>query len=410
MTRLDAAERDARLRLMQADGVGPAAIKVLAGAVPSAEEALRVGVDAWRALGLSDAHVSALDAAAHNPVEVNWPDGWDLYWPADEAYPGLLAAIDDPPMIWVRGNVAMLHQFCTAIVGTRKCSDYGRRTASMLSGALVAAGACVVSGLAYGIDAAAHRGALEEHGSTVAVMGCGPGRVYPGGHRTLQRQIAEQGALVSEFLPGAKPAPWHFPRRNRIISGLCRATIVVEAYDSGGALATAARAREQERDIFVVPGSIEMPMARGSNRLLADGASPVVSPMDLVDRLRLLGYLPRVERARRTDGGRMEDRGQSVERRGHGSRNGPAPLPGGLTDGEERILKVLSTEKLTPEVIMDRARILPLVFWSALARLEAARHVRILPGGRYGRSSGRGPGVAPKKRASRSTPPGDRLA
>jgi len=228
-SRLSAEERDARLRIMQADGIGSAAIKVLAAATSSAAEALSLGMDAWRALGgLDERHVAALQAAERAPVDIAWPDGWDLYWPADGDYPPLLREIDDPPMFWAMGDVAMLHQFCVAVVGTRKCSDYGRRTAYMLSGALVAAGACVVSGLAYGIDAAAHKGALVEEGSTVAVMGCGPGRVYPGGNRSLQKRIGDEGVLVSEFLPDAKPAPWHFPRRNRIISGLCKATVVVE--------------------------------------------------------------------------------------------------------------------------------------------------------------------------------------
>ncbi len=401
MTRLDTAEREARLRLMRADGLGPRGVKVLSGAAASAGDALSMGVDRWRALeGLTERHVAALRDTMRAPLDVSWPDGWDMYWPADENYPKLLRAIDDPPMFWVMGDVAMLQQFCTAIVGTRKCSEYGRRTAYMLSGALVAAGACVVSGLAYGIDAAAHKGALVEGGSTVAVMGCGPGRVYPGGHRSLQQRIAEEGALVSEFLPGAKPAPWHFPRRNRIISGLCKATIVVEAYDSGGALVTAARAREQNRDVYVVPGSMEMPMARGSNRLLADGASIVVSPLDLVVKLRHSKYLPEVV----APGSAGDGNGDAA--------NGPQPIPPDLTDTEQRILKALSTAKLTPEVIMDRARILPPAFWSGLARLEASGLVRILPGGRYGRP-GTGPGTGRHRHikiASRSTPPGDRLA
>jgi DNA processing protein len=173
--------------------------------------------------------------------------------------PPLLSAIHDPPKrLFVRGDAdpAILAGPAVAVVGARACSSYGRQVARMLGRELAAAGVVVVSGLARGIDGEAHRGALEAGGHTVAVLGCGIDRDYPAVHTSLARAIAARSLLVSEYAPGVEPAPWRFPARNRIIAGLCVATVVVEARERSGALITADFALEDGREVFAVPGEI----------------------------------------------------------------------------------------------------------------------------------------------------------
>jgi DNA processing protein len=206
------------------------------------------------------------------------------------AYPPLLAAIHDPPArLYLRGQgtVGMLSGPAAAIVGTRSCSPYGAQIARLLGRELAGAGATVVSGLARGIDAEAHRGALEAGGPTVAVFGCGIDRDYPRAHAALAARIAEVGLLVSEYEPGVPPAPWHFPARNRIIAGLALVTIIVEARERSGALITADFALEEGREVFAVPGEITSALSRGTNHLLRLGAAPLVEPADAIAALGL---------------------------------------------------------------------------------------------------------------------------
>jgi DNA processing protein len=172
-----------------------------------------------------------------------------------------------------------------AVVGARGCSGYGARVARTLGRELAAAGLVVVSGLARGIDAEAHRGALEASGLTVGVLGCGVDRDYPAAHRELAARIAERGLVVSEYAPGVQPAPWRFPARNRIVAGLAAATIVVEARERSGALITADLALEEGRDVFAVPGEITSRLSDGSNGLLRLGAIPLLRSTDVLDQL-----------------------------------------------------------------------------------------------------------------------------
>jgi DNA processing protein len=176
----------------------------------------------------------------------------------------------------------MLAQTAVAIVGARACSPYGAQVARMLGRELASAGVAVVSGLARGIDGEAHRGALETNGHTVAVLGCGIDRDYPATHATLAQSIGERSLIISEYEPGVEPAPWRFPARNRIIAGLCAATIVVEARERSGALITADFALEEGREVFAVPGEIGSALSAGTNALLKLGASPVTTPGDVL--------------------------------------------------------------------------------------------------------------------------------
>jgi DNA processing protein len=206
----------------------------------------------------------------------------------------LLAAIHDPPSeVFVRGSgeLADLSRPAVAIVGARACSAYGRSVARSLARELAAAGVVVVSGMARGIDGDAHRGALDAGGITVAVLGCGVDRDYPAAHAELARRICERGLVVSEYEPGIEPAPWRFPARNRIIAGLCQATVVVEARERSGALITADFALEEGRDVLAVPGEITSSLSGGTNALLRLGAVPVTCASDVFE---VFGFAPMV--------------------------------------------------------------------------------------------------------------------
>lgn len=205
---------------------------------------------------------------------------------SDRAFPPLLRAIHDPPPgLFLRGDagIDLLSQPAVAIVGARACSAYGRQVARSLGRDLAAAGLVVVSGLARGVDAEAHRGALEASGLTVAVLGCGIDRDYPAAHRELAKQVAATGLVVSEYAPGVEPAPWRFPARNRIVAGLCSATVVVEARERSGALITADFALEEGREVLAVPGEITSALAAGANALLRLGATPLTCAQDVLE-------------------------------------------------------------------------------------------------------------------------------
>jgi DNA processing protein len=204
-------------------------------------------------------------------------------------FPPLLAAIHDPPpSLFVRGGeVELLSRPAVAVVGARSCSSYGRSVARSLGRELGAAGLVVVSGMARGVDGEAHRGVLEAEGVTVAVLGCGIDRNYPAAHAELARRICERGLVVSEYEPGVEPAPWRFPARNRIIAGLCRATVVVEARERSGALITADFALEEGREVLAVPGEITNALAAGTNALLRLGATPVTCAADVLEAFGL---------------------------------------------------------------------------------------------------------------------------
>ncbi len=203
-------------------------------------------------------------------------------------YPRLLAEISDPPTcIWSRGDRALLSATAVAVIGARAASPEGLIAASEIAFDLARAGIVVVSGLARGIDAAAHRGALDAGGKTIAVLGTGIDRVYPAENERLHDEIASSGLLLTELAPGTPPLEWHFPRRNRIISGLSRAVVVVEARDKSGSLITARLAADQGRDVMAVPGTIVGGRNRGANALLRDGAKLVESAVDILQELGL---------------------------------------------------------------------------------------------------------------------------
>lgn len=263
-TEQDLTEREAWLALALIPEVGSATFYRLMQALGSAEAVLRANREALAQVPGINRQVA--QAIASFP----WRDTLDrelrvietrdlgLKRFGDEGYPELLAAIHSPPpILYLRGTIRPEDRAAVAIVGSRMASPYGTAIAEQISGALAQRGVTIVSGMARGIDAAAHRGALRAGGRTLAVLGCGVGVTYPPEHAELADQIAAQGALISEFPIFTPPKPSHFPRRNRIISGLTRGVVVIEAGLDSGALITANYALEQGRDVFAVPGKIK---------------------------------------------------------------------------------------------------------------------------------------------------------
>ncbi|MGZ9234308.1 MAG: DNA-processing protein DprA [Anaerolineales bacterium] len=210
-----------------------------------------------------------------------------LTW-EDEAYPQRLKEIDQPPpVLYIRGEYLPDDLFAVAIVGTRRVTPYGRQITEELAAFLAANGITVISGLARGVDALAHQTALKAGGRTIGVLGSGVDKIYPPEHRALAEKMMERGAIMSDYAPGTPPDASNFPPRNRIISGLSLAVVVVEAGETSGALITAEFAAEQGREIFAVPGSILAPQSKGTNKLIQNGALPLLSVHDLMQALDL---------------------------------------------------------------------------------------------------------------------------
>ena len=214
----------------------------------------------------------------------------------DSMYPPRLKEIHDPPpILYLRGQILPQDERSVAIVGTRKASAYGREAANTITTDLAHNGVTVVSGLARGIDAVAHRAALDVSSRTIAVLGHGLDSIYPAEHTRLAREVEECGALLSEYPLGLRPNARNFPRRNRLMSGMTLGTLVVEAGDVSGALLTVSHALEQNREVFCVPGSIFSPLSRGANMLIQDGAKLVLSAKDVLEELNLTIVAPQIE-------------------------------------------------------------------------------------------------------------------
>jgi DNA processing protein len=216
--------------------------------------------------------------------------GISVAHPGHPSYPRLLAEISGrPSILYIRGELAPADDASVAIVGTRRATPYGRQAAERIAAELAQGGVTVISGLARGVDAAAHRAALEAGGRTIAVLGSGPDVIYPAEHRRLADQILESGAILSELPPGAKPDAQNFPARNRIVSGMTLGTVIIEAPMRSGALITASFAADQGREVFVIPGSVFAQTAEGTNALLRDGARLVRDGADILEDLGLGG-------------------------------------------------------------------------------------------------------------------------
>lgn len=285
----------------------------------------------------------------------------------DPRYPALLKEISDPPpLLFVQGDPAVLNTPQLAIVGSRNPTPGGRQTATDFARFLATSGLTITSGLAAGIDGAAHLGALETDTPTLAVTGTGLDRVYPAHHRELAHRIAAQGALVSELLPGTPPVAANFPRRNRIISGLSIGTLVVEAARQSGSLITARMASEQGREVFAIPGSIHNPLARGCHALIRQGAKLVEQAEDILEELApLLGSL--------------------ISEPGTEEKNS-ADEPRKWDQEYQQLMSALDFNPTPVDLLIERSGLTADAVSSMLLLLELEGFVSAAPGGRYCRT------------------------
>lgn len=282
-------------------GIGPTRLRALLDYFGDLESAWHASEMALRSAGLDRRSLESLLAARSSLdldtvlAQIEDEGAHILTWES-AAYPRLLLEINaPPPVLYVKGALTEADAWAVGVVGTRRASVYGREVARRLSGSLARNGITIVSGMARGIDAEAHRAALSNGGRTIAVLGCGVDLVYPPEHRKLAREIEKNGALVSDYPLGTKPEGRNFPPRNRIISGLSLGVLVVEAGRRSGALITADYAAEQGRDVFAIPGSIMTKGSVGTNTLIQDGAKLVLTPEDMLEELNLTMVAEQVE-------------------------------------------------------------------------------------------------------------------
>ena len=282
----------------------------------------------------------------------------------DPTYPARLKMIaDPPPLLYITGTLTEQDELAVAIVGARRATAAGRAVTEELSHDLAGAGMTVVSGLARGVDAAAHRGALAAQGRTIAVLGSGIDRTYPPEHERLRRQIEERGAIVSEVPMGAPPHSHHFPRRNRIISGLSLGVIVTEAAVDSGSLITARMAAEQGREVFAVPGFVKENTSRGTNALLKEGAALIERAQDVIDAV-----MPQLEPALRL---RLQPSREKREQSDH------------LGQEEQLVYDALSYDPLTVDDMIIATGLSVSMVVVSLLSLELRQRVTQLPGHRY---------------------------
>lgn len=367
-------DRRALVALGLVPGVGSARVRALVSALGSATAVMAA----------RPAQLAAVDGVGRQTAEAiaRWDDdpavdrlleraeraGARPVALADADYPPLLRRIyDPPPLLWVRGRLAPEDDDGVAVVGTRKASDYGRRVAEEVAAGLAGHGLTVVSGLAYGIDIAAHAAALDAGGRTVAVLGSGVDRIYPARHAGLVRRLLEsdRGAVVSELPPGTEPEAGHFPRRNRIVAGMTLGTVIAESRERGGALLTAALALEEGREVFAAPAPL-FSETTGTNRLIQRGYAALLTSADEI--AEVLAPLRRHPQAT-------------------GAANAAeAPLPADLTAVERRLLDALGTDPRPFDAVVDAAGVDASTGLVYLLQLEFRGLVRQLAGKQFYRS------------------------
>ncbi|MBN3790656.1 DNA-processing protein DprA [Burkholderia sp. Ac-20353] len=422
---LSVAELRAWLRLADAPGLTPAVLRVLLNAFGSPAALLDAPDDALAAASSPAAAQAVRDSLrddldARTDATLAWLDapGNRIVTLGDPAYPPrLLDLHDPPPLLYVKGRVALLHARSIAIVGSRHATPQGLADATRFARVLSDAGLAIISGLALGIDGAAHRGGLDGRSGTLAVIGTGADLVYPARHRALAHEIAAHGAIVSEWRLGTPGRASHFPQRNRLIAALASGVLVVEAAPRSGSLITARLANEMGRDVFAVPGSIHAPLAQGCHALIRDGAKLTATPSDVLDE-----YGPsewsrdapgNAETGATTAVGSSGDAGavgagvSTVDNEGknagaesnlvsvantnspaHAGTNGgttPSATPALCDKTEQLVLAALGYGPVTYEWLAEHSGLSDDALHCALLALELAGRVASLPGGRFAR-------------------------
>ncbi|MFO7813250.1 MAG: DNA-processing protein DprA [Pelovirga sp.] len=360
------------LRLHMNPGIGRAALFKLYRHFGCFSVAVKATSRAWQQAGIrTDLHATLPSSTApalramQNKIAAQ---GIRIisYW--DDDYPALLKTIYDPPaVLYTRGNLP--DRECFAIVGSRKATSAGLELARELAGKLAAQGICIVSGMARGVDSAAHLGAVEVQGHTIAVLGCGVDQVYPRENTRLYHQIIERGAVISEHPPGTGPVARHFPGRNRIISGLAHGVLIVEAAAGSGSLITADFALEQGRELFATPGAVHHPNSQGPHQLLKDGAQLVTDSNDILQAL--WPEQLRMHKPKRTPMSPPSD---------------PQP-PVNLDPTSQAVYQLLGENPLHHDEIARKCALTPMSLSAILLDLELRGGAKQLPGGHYIRGS-----------------------
>lgn len=357
------------MRLARTHGVGPRTAPALLAAFGSLD-AIFAASPAALSGHLNPAQVRAIleppsaDTRRLVDATLRWLEqpGRAVLALGQPGYPALLAAIPDPPLLlYINGHAELLAGPALAIVGSRNASTQGKANAQAFAAALSGAGMTIVSGLALGVDAAAHEGALKGPGGTVAVIGTGPDLVYPARNRALAERIAQDGCIVSEYPVGTPPLPSNFPKRNRIISGLAAGVLVVEAAAQSGSLITARQAAEQGRDVFAIPGSIHAALSKGCHELIREGAKLVDGAADVLEAMAfspLATVRPVPSAAQDGAGGRADDGGQDAA-----------------------LLAALGHDPADPDTLLARLGGTPGELSTRLLMLELAGSIERLPGG-----------------------------
>ncbi len=376
------------LRLQMTAEVGPVRLRKLTerfGSLDAVLSASMSQLESVSSIGPSVAKSifrSRSDDAVDREIERASDCGVRIVCLEDEGYPQALRAITDPPIcLYIRGRVEPCDCVAVAIVGTRRCSHYGREQAMRFGETLGAAGLTIVSGLARGIDSHAHRGALHGGGRTIAVLGNGLASVYPPEHESLADEIAAAGALVSEFPIDSQPAPEHFPRRNRIIAGLSLGVIIIEAGRGSGALITGRLALDYNREVFALPGRVDRPQTTaGVHSLIRDGQAKLITCLeDVLDELGQVG----------------EVMGRGTEASTSGEKAGSVtPVLPKLAEHERRVLEAITDDADDADTIMSRTGMDAAQVMSVLTSLQLKGLIRQLPGPRFVRRTARDGGGA----------------
>ncbi len=366
------------LALTHVPSLGPIRIHSLFEAFESPSAVLNAGLSGWTQAGLSQKLIQHLSSPDWDKVDADlkWleQDNASILTLDDERYPPLLKSIPDaPPVLYVLGQPEILKLPQLAIVGSRNPTHAGKDIAHDFAAYLTSMGMTVTSGMALGIDTAAHQGALdsmkserEGHGFTVAVTGTGLDRVYPSKNRDIAHNIAENGVLVSEYAPGTPPLPGNFPRRNRIISGLSMGVLVVEAALQSGSLITARLAIEQGREVFAVPGSIHHPLAKGCHELIRQGAKLVETAEHILEELGGFAGM-HAEESKPADRNENTEKNVSIK----------------IDDEYKQVLKCVDFEPTSVDKVVERSGLTADAVCSMLLVLELQGYVTALSGGYY---------------------------
>lgn len=365
-------EREAYIVLNRMEGIGPVRVRELLSRLGSATailEASRSELCEAKGVGqsLAESILRQVDKAdPESELDRAKEHGAEIVTRADDSYPKSLLSIHDPPLaLYIKGTLSPADQHAIAVVGSRRCTHYGTQTADRLSFQLAKQGYTVVSGLARGIDAAAHQGALKGRGRTLAVLGCGIDQMYPPEHAGLAEAIAESGAVMTEFPVGYAPSRQSFPQRNRIVSGLSRGVLVVEAARGSGALMTVDEATDQGRLIFAVPGRIDNPSAGGCNHLIKNGAKLVEDVDDILEEFE---YLLSPRPSGREDPEHVRPQVQ-------------------LSEKEQKVLAHIGTSDLDQDALIRLCGLSASEVATALVMLEMKRQIETLPGRKVRRRS-----------------------